>query len=40
MGCFDTREAAMSQLENPISIELACVEKLASFFLGYDLDPA
>jgi hypothetical protein len=40
LGCFDTLEAAMSQLENPISIEIACVEKPVSFFLGYDLDPA
>lgn len=40
LGCFDTLEAAMNQIENPISIERACLEKPVSFFLGYDLDPA
>lgn len=38
LGCFDTLDAAMSQLENSTSIEINRIEKPVSFFLGYDID--
>lgn len=37
LGCFDTLDAAMSQFEPPTPIEISCIEKPVSFFLGYDL---